>query len=56
MYHVETLDSSIEVQGNSFLMQINFYFATYGDIFFDAFLFCFDPLPVGRRWGVERKV
>ena len=39
VYHVEILDSSIEVQGNIFLMQINFYFDTYGDIFFDAFLF-----------------
>ena len=28
-------------------MQINFYFDTYGDIFFDAFLFFFDPSPTG---------
>ena len=50
VYHVEILDSSIEVQGNIFfLMQINFYFDTYGDIFFlMRFYLFFDPSPPGR--------
>ena len=33
-----------------FLMQINFYFDAYGNIFFDTFLFFFDPSPfIGHK-------
>ena len=64
VYHVEILDSSIEVQGNIFFWcKSIFILILMGIFFFDAFLFFFfDPSPPGRppkpngcrqkRWGV----
>ena len=54
VYHVEILDSSIEVQGNIFLMQINFYFDTYGDIFFWC-VFIFFLILHPWKWSQGRR-
>ena len=46
VYHVEILDSSIEVQGNIFFWcKSIFILILMGIFFFDAFLFFFDPSP-----------
>ena len=46
VYHVEILDSSIEVQGNIFFDANQFLFWYLWGYFFYAFLFFFDPSPV----------